>query len=799
MYWMTGFANDSGRYFFFVLVLSAHELATSALFRFLAFVSPTEELASAAAGICTGSLLIFGGFYIAYPLIPNYFYSLYYLSPFSWSVRSMCNSEFTADAYMVPISPFAPLPLKSDVYQDAFGFFKGLAWKWGGVGYCLGFAFMVGLVLSSLVVQYVRAREAPGAQRLSEEEFRAAASASAQALGRTASGGALEAVVVAAAAGDAKAPSAAAAAAVSPATAAATAAATKASVLPFTPVTLSFSNISYSVTLPSGKEKMLLQGITGAARPGSLTALMGASGAGKTTLLDVLAFRKTVGRMQGHVSLNATPATPTAFAALSGFAEQSDEHCDYMRVGEAVAFSARLRLPASVDSATRATFVAEVLELLELTPLAARRTGSLSLGEAKRLTIAVEMAANPAVLFLDEPTTGLDARSASVVMRVLRRVADTGRTVVATIHQPSAAVFFSIDELLCLAPGGLQTYSGALGERSAALVAFLQGIEGVQALAEGVNPASWMLEEMGRAGAAAAVASALAVRDVPEAGSSSSSSSKAGAGATAAAAPPAATPTPTPAPSSVAKAYASSAQAAAAAQAVSAVLASGLAAPPALPRPALPTQFAALLHRWTAFAWRNTAWNSVRLFVFITLAIFFGLLYRGIDDSNTTAFFGKLAVALNGMLFLAIINLNTALPNYSRMRAVMYRERAAGTYGPLAYPLSLLTAEVPWSAFFALVFTSINYFLVGFKAEAGPFFTATLATFAVAMWFQTLGAGFIAFFPVALLAQIAGGPTIQISILFAGVNLSRDQLPAGWRFLYDVRPFCVSPFPLAVP
>jgi ABC-type multidrug transport system permease subunit len=123
------------------------------------------------------------------------------------------------------------------------------------------------------------------------------------------------------------------------------------------------------------------------------------------------------------------------------------------------------------------------------------------------------------------------------------------------------------------------------------------------------------------------------------------------------------------------------------------------------------------------------------------------------------------------------------------MRTVLYRERAAGTYGPLAYPLALLAAELPWSAFYSLLFCAINYFLVGFRAEAGPFFTATLAVFMCAVWFHTLGAGFIAFFPVALLAQIAGGPTIQISILFAGVNLSRSQLPEGWRWLYDADGF----------
>ena len=195
MYWMTGFADDVGRYFFFVFVLVCHELATASLFRFYAFISPTEELAAACAGISTGSLLVFGGFYIAAPLIPNYFLSIFYLSPFSWSVRSMVSSEFSAGGYGVPINTFPGAPQKSDVYMDAFGFFKGMAWKWAGPAYCVGFALVFGLLFSTLAVKYVRFNEAPGAQRLSEEEFRSAASASAAALARTPSGGSLQAIV----------------------------------------------------------------------------------------------------------------------------------------------------------------------------------------------------------------------------------------------------------------------------------------------------------------------------------------------------------------------------------------------------------------------------------------------------------------------------------------------------------------------------------------------------------------------------------------------------------------------------
>lgn len=97
-------------------------------------------------------------------------------------------------------------------------------------------------------------------------------------------------------------------------------------------------------------------------------------------------------------------------------------------------------------------FVEEVMELIELTPLKDALVGipnvnGLSMGQRKRLTIAVELVANPSIIFMDEPTSGLDARAASIVMRAVRNTVDTGRTVVCTIHQPSNDVFESFDEV----------------------------------------------------------------------------------------------------------------------------------------------------------------------------------------------------------------------------------------------------------------------------------------------------------------------------------------------------------------
>lgn len=97
-------------------------------------------------------------------------------------------------------------------------------------------------------------------------------------------------------------------------------------------------------------------------------------------------------------------------------------------------------------------FVKEVMELVELTGLKDAIIGlpgnsGLSIEQRKRLTIAVELVANPSVIFMDEPTSGLDARAAAIVMRTVRNTVNTGRTVVCTIHQPSIDIFESFDEV----------------------------------------------------------------------------------------------------------------------------------------------------------------------------------------------------------------------------------------------------------------------------------------------------------------------------------------------------------------
>uniref|UniRef100_H3H7J5 ABC transporter domain-containing protein n=1 Tax=Phytophthora ramorum TaxID=164328 RepID=H3H7J5_PHYRM len=223
----------------------------------------------------------------------------------------------------------------------------------------------------------------------------------------------------------------------------------------FVPVTVAFKDLWYTVPDPSNPKDTidLLKGISGYALPGTITALMGSSGAGKTTLMDVIAGRKTGGKIAGQILLNGHPATDLAIRRSTGYCEQMDIHSESATIREALTFSAFLRQGVDVPDSNKYDSVNECLDLLDLHPIADQIIRGSSVEQMKRLTIGVELAAQPSVLFLDEPTSGLDARSAKLIMDGVRKVANTGRTVVCTIHQPSTEVFSVFDSLLLLKRG----------------------------------------------------------------------------------------------------------------------------------------------------------------------------------------------------------------------------------------------------------------------------------------------------------------------------------------------------------
>lgn len=218
---------------------------------------------------------------------------------------------------------------------------------------------------------------------------------------------------------------------------------------------------------PSSYIKPLLASVSASLMPGTLTAILGGSGSGKTTLLNAVSSRVSSSRLaqSGSVLFNSQPSL---HHVRSAYVTQTDVLLPALTARETLQYSAGLRLPPPSTAEDRIRMVEEIIMELGLKEAADTRVGSslhrgLSGGEKRRVSIGVQMLANPSVLFLDEPTTGLDASSAFQLVRTLKNLAAKGRTVVVTIHQPRSEIWALFDNLILLSKGA-PVYSGAVAD-----------------------------------------------------------------------------------------------------------------------------------------------------------------------------------------------------------------------------------------------------------------------------------------------------------------------------------------------
>ena len=213
--------------------------------------------------------------------------------------------------------------------------------------------------------------------------------------------------------------------------------------------------------------KQVLKGVNARISSGTVTAILGASGSGKTSMLNTLSHRIEGGRLKtsGHMLYNGNPKLSSI---RSAYVMQQDVLLPTLTVRETLHYAAELRLPPPTAAEERQQVVEDVIMELGLKECANTRIGNnvhkgCSGGEKRRTSLAVQMLANPSVLFLDEVTTGLDASTAFQLMRTLKRLARKGRTIIVTIHQPRSEIWSLFDNVLLLA-GGSPVYSGRADE-----------------------------------------------------------------------------------------------------------------------------------------------------------------------------------------------------------------------------------------------------------------------------------------------------------------------------------------------
>ncbi|KAJ3631267.1 hypothetical protein MTP99_012407 [Tenebrio molitor] len=218
-------------------------------------------------------------------------------------------------------------------------------------------------------------------------------------------------------------------------------------------VEIEFKNLVYTASLGFRKgKKEILHAINGRFPQGQLIAIMGPSGAGKSTLLDILSGYRIRG-VKGFVNTNGTPRNLKAFRKSSCYITQDDRLQPLLTTSENMQIAADLKLPLEVSQSEKAETIRAILNMLGLEETRNTRASGLSGGQRKRLSIALELVNNPTVMFLDEPTTGLDSSSCSQCIKLLKDLAGQGRTIVCTIHQPSASLFQLFDQVYVLGAG----------------------------------------------------------------------------------------------------------------------------------------------------------------------------------------------------------------------------------------------------------------------------------------------------------------------------------------------------------
>ncbi|GMP88562.1 hypothetical protein CsSME_00040505 [Camellia sinensis var. sinensis] len=648
-YYTIGFAPSITRFLKqFLSFFSVHQMALS-LFRFLAGAGRTPVVANTMGSFTLLLVFVLGGFVVSKDDIKPWMIWGYYISPMMYGQNAIAINEFLDKRWSNPAAGSSQLSVGKTILKSR-GLFRTEYWYW----ICIGALLAYSLLFNGLFIAALTYLNPFGDSKavISEEEDDESSNKR-----QLASNG--EGIDMAV-----RNPQGSTSSNVDGANQS-----KRGMVLPFAPLSLVFDHVNYYVDMPAEMKSQgidetrlrLLRDVSGAFRPGILTALVGVSGAGKTTLMDVLAGRKTGGYIEGNISISGYPKNQETFARVSGYCEQNDIHSPFVTVHESLLYSAWLRLSKDVNTETKQMFVAEVMDLVELNTLKNALVGlpgvnGLSTEQRKRLTIAVELVANPSIIFMDEPTSGLDARAAAIVMRTVRNTVDTGRTVVCTIHQPSIDIFEAFDELLLMKRGGNVIYAGPLGRHSHKLVEYFEAVPGVPKITEGYNPATWMLDV-----SSTAVEAQLDV--------------------------------------DFAEIYANSDlyrrnQELIKELSTPALGTNDLYFPTKYSQSFL-TQCLACFWKQHWSYWRNSQYNAIRFFMTIVIGIIFGVIFlgKGSKIQQQQDLLNLLGATYSAILFLGASNANAVQIVVAVERTVFYRERAAGMYSELPYAFAQVAIE----------------------------------------------------------------------------------------------------------
>eukprot|EP01137_Pigoraptor_chileana_P015808 Opistho-2@5386 len=523
----------------------------------------------------------------------------------------------------------------------------------------------------------------------------------------------------------------------------------------------------------------ILQNANGVVESGQTLAILGSSGSGKTTFLDLIACRQSGGALSGDVLLDGVPCTESLMKEHAGYVMQDDRLLPNLTVKETLWFLAQLRLPQHMDSQAKSERVDSVINELGLRHVADTKVGGglvrgVSGGERRRVSIGASLIVDCNILFLDEPTTGLDSFTATTTVETLVALAQRNRIVVFTIHQPRSDIFKLFDHVMLLSKGETVYFGPAKS-----MVDHFSSLN--YPCPSYANPLDYFLDvitvdersDASRESSMRRLTSLVAgyhrspiftetTRRMEEHGPMNSFSG---------------TPQHT---SRLSPSAGSSGNAAGNQKAPASSV-----SPHTQRRDRPPwwkitgvlilRQWKNLLRDWDAVTMRMTQLMLFALFLFI-------FLIRLDDDQasiqNRTGF---LYESTSGPMFIGMLN---AIALFPTQRDLFYRESRDGLYGSLAFVVSYTIHAIPSDLGSSLLYSVFSYWAIGLQPDGVRFLVFWGVVYLLHAWGESLGMFLLGVFYDANIANSVSALVISASALLAsGFLRSTATMP---MFLQDI-------------
>ncbi|XP_044509465.1 ABC transporter G family member 22 isoform X2 [Mangifera indica] len=534
-----------------------------------------------------------------------------------------------------------------------------------------------------------------------------------------------------------------------------------------------FTDVSYKVIIKriaTSEEKEILNGITGLVNPGEVLALMGPSGSGKTTLLNLLGGRLMQSTIGGSITYNDQPYSKFLKSKV-GFVTQDDVLFPHLTVKETLTYAALLRLPKTLTKQEKEKRAIDViyelgLERCQDTMIGGSFVRGVSGGERKRVCIGSEIIINPSLLFLDEPTSGLDSTTALRIVKMLQDIAEAGKTVVTTIHQPSSRLFHRFDKLILLGKGSLLYF----GKASEVMVYFSSiGCSPLIAM----NPAEFLLDLANGNINDVSVPSEL--QDKVQMGNSDTETRSG-------------KPSPLDVHEYLVEAYETR---------VADQEKRKLMAPVPLDEE-IKSKVSSPKRQWGASWWeqytilfwrgikerRHDYFSWLRITQVLSTAIILGLLWWQSDSKSPKGLQDQAGLLFFIAVFWGFFPIFTAIFTFPQERAMLGKERAADMYRLSAYFLARTTSDLPLDLLLPILFLLVVYFMTGLRLSTGPFFLTMLTVFLCIVAAQGLGLAIGATLMDLKRATTLASVTVMTFMLAGGYFVKKVPVFISWiRYL----------------